>query len=209
MRETDAGVARSSLDHRAARVQNTALFRVEHDPFCRTILHRTARIHEFGLAEDLAAGFVAQRAQPDQGGVADRTGKTITQIHRISSSFCGPLCVAAVCARGRPLSSRLIVTVSSSPVHLATTSVATPLPITLVSALASDMKRSMPSISVRPATGNVPTLDKVAANTMKPLPVTPAAPFDVSISTASKVSCWKKDIGVLVAWAMNRVAIVK
>src|ERR1700693_4577197 len=108
MRETDAGVARRSLDHRAARTQNTPLFRVEHDPFRRTILHRTARIHEFGLAQDLAAGFVAQRAQPNQGRVANRTGKTITHVHQISSSSS-----AAVRARGSPLSSRLIVTVST------------------------------------------------------------------------------------------------
>src|SRR5260221_6456919 len=179
-----AVVPRRSLDHIAARGHHAPLFRVGHDPFRGPILHRTARIHEFGLAQDLAAGRVAQRAQPNQRGVANRTGKTITHVHRISLVILRPSTRA-----GAPLSSRLIVTVSSSPVHLATTSVATPLPITLVSALASDMKRSMPSISVRPATGSVPTLDRVAASTMNPLPVTPAAPFDVSNSTASKVSC--------------------
>ena len=63
--------------------------------------------------------------------------------------------------------------------HLATTTVATPLPIRLVSARASDMKRSMPRISASPATGHVPTEPSVAASTMKPLPVTPAAPFEV------------------------------
>ena len=51
------------------------------------------------------------------------------------------------------------------------------------------MKRSMPRISASPATGTWPTADSVAASTMKPLPVTPAAPFDVSSSTASSVSC--------------------
>jgi hypothetical protein len=61
MRKTDAGVASSSLDHRAAGAQNSPLFRVEHDPFRGTILHRTARIHELGLAQNLAAGLVAQR----------------------------------------------------------------------------------------------------------------------------------------------------
>ena len=72
---------------------------------------------------------------------------------------------------------------SRSPVHLPTTTVATPLPIRLVSARASDMKRSMPRISASPATGTAPTADSVAASTMKPLPVTPAAPLEVSSST--------------------------
>ena len=76
--------------------------------------------------------------------------------------------------------------VSRSPVHLATTTVATPLPIRLVSARASDMKRSMPRISASPATGTWPTAESVAASTMKPLPVTPAAPFEVSSSTAEQ-----------------------
>ena len=91
----------------------------------------------------------------------------------------------------------------------ATTTVATPLPIRLVSARASDMKRSMPRISARPATGTSPTADSVAASTMKPLPVTPAAPFEVSSSTASSVSCCVSVIGVLVACAMNTAAIVR
>ena len=39
------------------------------------------------------------------------------------------------------------------------------------------------------------------ASTMKPLPVTPAAPFDVSSSTNSSVISWVSVIGVLVAWA--------
>ena len=42
-----------------------------------------------------------------------------------------------------------------------------------------DMKRSMPRISASPATGTSPTADSVAASTMKPLPVTPAAPLEV------------------------------
>ena len=42
---------------------------------------------------------------------------------------------------------------SRSPVHLATTKVATPLPTRLVRARASDMKRSIPRIRAKPATG--------------------------------------------------------
>ena len=49
---------------------------------------------------------------------------------------------------------------SSAFSHLATTTVATPLPTRLVNARASDMKRSMPRISAMLATGIVPTLDR-------------------------------------------------
>ena len=44
---------------------------------------------------------------------------------------------------------------------------------------------------------------------MKPLPVTPAAPFEVSSSTASSVSSCISVIGVLVACAMKTAAIVR
>src|SRR3984893_7768403 len=81
--------------------------------------------------------------------------------------------------------------------HLATTMVATPLPTRLVNARASDMKRSIPRINAMLATGIVPTLDNVAASTIKPLPVTPAAPLEVSSSTARMPSCCaKRQIGV-------------
>ena len=45
---------------------------------------------------------------------------------------------------------------SSAPSQRATTIVATPLPIRFVIALASDMNRSIPSSSARPATGTFP-----------------------------------------------------
>ena len=99
--------------------------------------------------------------------------------------------------------------VSSALTHLATTSVATLLPIKLVSARASDIKRSMPRINARPATGTVPTAESVAAKTMKPLPVTPAAPLEVSNKIANSVICCVRSIGVLVAWAMNTAAMVR
>ena len=80
----------------------------------------------------------------------------------------------------------------------------------LVSARASDMKRSMPRISASPATGTWPTADSVAASTMKPLPVTPAAPFEVSSSTAEQRELLRAaSSAVLVACAMNTAAIVR
>ncbi|MCY1546174.1 hypothetical protein D9M68_821560 [compost metagenome] len=71
------------------------------------------------------------------------------------------------------------------------------------------MKRSMPRISARPATGRWPTADRVAARTMKPLPVTPAAPLEAISSTASRVSWWVMSMLVSVAWAMNTAAMVR
>ncbi|MOA59332.1 hypothetical protein D3C78_1839170 [compost metagenome] len=58
----------------------------------------------------------------------------------------------------------------------------------MVRARASDMKRSIPRISARPASGRWPTAEMVAASTIKPLPVTPAAPFEDSNSTTSSVT---------------------
>ena len=71
------------------------------------------------------------------------------------------------------------------------------------------MKRSMPKISAKPATGTLPTADSVAASTMKPLPVTPAAPLEVSSSTSSSVIWCDRSSGVLVAWAMKTAAMVR
>ncbi|MCY1441919.1 hypothetical protein D9M71_582590 [compost metagenome] len=66
--------------------------------------------------------------------------------------------------------------------------VPTPLPMVLVIARASDMKRSTPSRSTMPATGMVPKEDKVAARMMNPEPVTPAEPLEVNINTASTIN---------------------
>ena len=92
---------------------------------------------------------------------------------------------------------------------LATTNVATALPMKLVSARASDMNRSMPRMSASPATGTCPTADSVAASTMNPLPVTPAAPLEVNSNTASNVSWWVRSSGVFVACAMKMAARVR
>ena len=94
----------------------------------------------------------------------------------------------ALAAEREAPSSSLRRSRSSSFSQPATTMVATPLPTKLVSERASDMKRSMPRISARPATGIVGMTASVAASVMKPEPVTPAAPLDVSIATPSRVS---------------------
>src|SRR5262249_39236382 len=93
--------------------------------------------------------------------------------------------------------------------HFDTTTVATPLPMRLVSARASDMKRSTPRISAMLATGIWPTEASVAASTMKPLPVTPAAPFEVNSSTAMIPSCCHSVSSVFVACARKMAAMVR
>ena len=81
MHETDAGVAGGALDERAARPQRAvALGRLE-DGARGAILDRAAGVHELGLAEDLAAGLVAEFAEPDQGRPANRARKACAYGH--------------------------------------------------------------------------------------------------------------------------------
>src|SRR5262249_35438224 len=82
-----------------------------------------------------------------------------------------------------------ILFMSSAPSQRETTTVAPPLPIRLVRARASDMNLSTPRMSAMLATGMWPTEERVAANTMKPEPVTPAAPFEVNSRTPMMPSC--------------------
>src|SRR3954469_24316797 len=96
---------------------------------------------------------------------------------------------------------------SKVPSLLAMTIVATPLPIRFTIARASDMNRSTPSTSASPSTGTVCVAASVLASTMKPDPVTPAAPFEVTINTASSASCWPSDMCTPNACAMKIDAI--
>ena len=47
----------------------------------RSILHRLTRIHEFGLAENIATGFFGGTFQFDEGRVADRLDDVIIDVH--------------------------------------------------------------------------------------------------------------------------------
>ena len=69
--------------------------------------------------------------------------------------------------------------------------VATPFPIKLVIARASDMNLSTPNNKARPSMGITPFMAvKVEASTINPLPVTPAAPFEVTIKIPIMVRIW-------------------
>ena len=72
--EADAGVAGGALDDRAARPQPPARHRVRDDAERGAILDRRAGVHELGLAEDRAAGFLGGAAKLDQRRVADGGG---------------------------------------------------------------------------------------------------------------------------------------
>ena len=95
---------------------------------------------------------------------------------------------------------------SSSFSHRETTIVATPLPMMFVKARHSLMNLSMPSRTAMPGTSRGSTTASVAAKVTKPAPVTPLAPFDVSIATTRIVNCWPKVRSTPSACAMKRVA---
>jgi hypothetical protein len=75
--------------------------------------------------------------------------------------------------------------------------VATLLPMTLVVAMAIDMKRYTPNSTASPSSGRMPVAATVAANTTKLPPETVAAPFEVSSIRARMLSCWLKSSGTL------------
>jgi len=81
VRERDARVAGRALDHRAARLEATAAFGVLDDGAGCAILHGPARVHELGLAEDLAARRARRAIETDQRGVADGAGETVDDAH--------------------------------------------------------------------------------------------------------------------------------
>ena len=69
--EANTGVASGAFHHRASRLQQPLLLRLQQDAQGRPVLDRPPRIHELGLAEDLAARLLAQGIEPDQGRVAN------------------------------------------------------------------------------------------------------------------------------------------
>jgi hypothetical protein len=104
---------------------------------------------------------------------------------------------ASSSGRGAPASAALRRASSSSPSHLVITTAAIPLPIMFTSARTSLMKRSTPNERYA-ATGMVGTTDSVPTSAMKEAPVTPEAPFEVSIATPKMASCWVSESSVFV-----------
>jgi hypothetical protein len=87
--------------------------------------------------------------------------------------------------------------------------VATALPEKLVTARASDMKRSMPTIRPTPSTSSGRWELRPPASVAMPAPVTPAAPFEAIIMNSSNEICSPMDSGAPIASAMNSEAMVR
>ena len=69
VREADAGVAGRALDQRAAGLEQPPALEVLEDAAGGAVLHRAAGVQELGLAEDLAAGLVAEACARRMSGV--------------------------------------------------------------------------------------------------------------------------------------------
>ena len=94
-------------------------------------------------------------------------------------------------------------------VHDPTSTVATALPEKLVTARASDMNRSMPTIRPTPSSRSGRWLCRPPASVASPAPVTPAAPLEATIMNTSRPICSPSDSGSPIASAMNSDAIVR
>src|SRR5690606_2358829 len=101
MGDADAGIAGGAFHHRATGPECAARLGIEHDPARGAVLHRAARIHEFGLGEDLAAGFLAQPVEAQQRCVAHCINETLSQTHP-AFPFSSLACAASACGPIRP-----------------------------------------------------------------------------------------------------------
>src|ERR1700683_2126209 len=108
MRQANAGVARGALHHRAAGLELSAPFGIEHDRARGTILDRAARIHEFRLAEDLAAGLIAEATQSDQRRVAHGIDETAGDVHDSPAAVASTLCTGSAARAARRATSPTI-----------------------------------------------------------------------------------------------------
>src|SRR3979490_1591334 len=158
------------------------------------------------LWAECAALPISGCPQPDIGRLD--VGRSFTCVYDFTISY--PVVIAVSTSEGSIVLLRLACSfsLSSSPSHHDTKTAATPLPVMLVSARTSLMNLSMENTIAMPGTSAGLTTDSVAASVMKPAPVTPLAPFDVSMATNKIVNCWLKDNSTPSACAMNSVAKV-
>jgi hypothetical protein len=87
--------------------------------------------------------------------------------------------------------------------------VATALPEKFVTARASDMNRSMPTMRPTPSRSSGRWLCRPPARVARPAPLTPAAPLLATIMNSSNEICSGSDSGSPSAPAMNSEAIVR
>ena len=89
-RETDAGIAGGRFHHQPAGLEVAALLGLQDHPFARAVLDRLAGIHEFGLAENGAAGQLGSALEFDEGRVADRFDDVFVEGHVLKLPVCLP-----------------------------------------------------------------------------------------------------------------------
>ena len=80
-RQADAGVAGGRFHHQAARAQFAALLRLEDHLPAGAVLHRAARVHEFGLAQNGASGRLGGALELDKRRMADGFDDAVADLH--------------------------------------------------------------------------------------------------------------------------------
>ena len=82
--DTDAGVPGGAFDDQAAGLQFAAFLGFKDHLAAGAVLHRTAGIHELGLAEDRAPGFGRSARQLDQRSVTDGLHDSVAGLHIVA-----------------------------------------------------------------------------------------------------------------------------
>src|SRR5689334_19375886 len=91
-RQSDAGVPGGAVDDQSPLAQLALFDRIHDDSERRAVLDGLSRVHEFGLAEDGAAGVLRDSAKLDQRRVPDRLERAWPDVH-------GGACTASGIAR--------------------------------------------------------------------------------------------------------------
>ena len=89
-RKTDAGIAGGRFHHEPAGLEVAALLGFQDHPFAGAVLDRLAGIHEFGLAENGAAGRLGSVLELDERRVADRFDDVVVEGHVLEIAGCLP-----------------------------------------------------------------------------------------------------------------------
>ena len=84
--EPDAGIAGGRFHHESAGSEVATFLGFEDHPFAGAIFYGLAGIHEFGLAQNGAAGQFGGVPKLDQGGVADGVDDAVANLHNGSGN---------------------------------------------------------------------------------------------------------------------------
>src|SRR5262249_30913165 len=84
----DAGIAGGGFHHEPAGPEIATLLRFQDHPLAGAVLDGLARIHEFGLAENGAAGQFGSMLEFDQRRIADRLDDVVVELHIAKNTGC-------------------------------------------------------------------------------------------------------------------------